>query len=294
MEYKKQHFIPRSYLAPWTDPLTPPNYEPYVWIIDKSTLKTSNRAPKNILFEIDLYTTETEEGERDNSFEKILSKIEGEFVQVRDREITNHLPLDFSSRLSLITFVAAMHSRTPSSGEKWKPVWQNMLDKMKSFQAYSSKNESKMISDYFHSPLIDFGDSNIIEDIQNLVDDPIPSMLVSSILTEVKLLMDLDIVILHTRTSPGFITSDNPVVWVNPQPYQRPALIYPSIEISMPISPAYNLLLNKQGNSGYVDLGNYGPHIDLETVEIANQRVNDFAQDYLILNKNTLIWDWLL
>lgn|GEM_PF-4642180 len=34
-QYKKQHYIPESYLKSWRDPNCPKGYAPYVWIISK-------------------------------------------------------------------------------------------------------------------------------------------------------------------------------------------------------------------------------------------------------------------
>jgi hypothetical protein len=70
MEYKKQHYIPKSYLKAWTDPLTPSGQRPYVWLIDKDRLSIEKKSPRNILYEIDFYTVEDESGDRDVTIEK--------------------------------------------------------------------------------------------------------------------------------------------------------------------------------------------------------------------------------
>jgi len=300
MKHKKQHYIPQSYLAAWVDPCTPAGYEPYVWIINKRSLQISNRAPKNILFEIDLYTTETEDGERDLSLEHGLSKIEGEFVRIRDSVIADNLPIDDADRTILVAFTAALHSRTPASSERWKPFWQQMLDKMDAMQSWASTASPEDIEKLASHMPINAEKSHIVtrEEIQEIVDSPIPSLLAPSVLAEAKQLDRLDLVIFRTHTSPGFVTSDNPVVWGDPEghkrapPHQGPALIYPSIEISMPISPTHSLMLNRQGTVGYLDLGEYGPKIDLEVVQGANWRDQSAAQDSLIVNREMIKWDW--
>lgn len=82
------------------------------------------------------------------------------------------------------------------------------------------------------------------------------SMLVPMVTTETPLLMRLDLLVL-TSAEAAFITSDYPCVWFDPEGYKRapfyqgPALIYKSIEITLPVSPRQMILLNRQGLSGY-------------------------------------------
>lgn len=298
MEYKKQHYIPQSYLASWADPGTPSGYEPYVWLIDKTTFKAKNRAPKNIFFEKDFYTMENDEGERDVTLEKILSKIESKFVQVRDNVIKNHHPINLSDRIHLITFMAAMHSRTPTSGERFQAGWQGILGKMKEIREKMSNSDIESIP----YPIVDIGSCEIvsIDEVQEIVDNPITSLLGQSILIEVKNLLKLDLAIICTKTSPGYITSDNPVVWVDPKRHKRPTayqgvgLAYPTIEISMPITPFHNLFINRQGVSGYVDLSEFKPNIELETINRANRRAIKYSKKFLVVNQEKLLWEWFL
>jgi len=300
MKHKRQHYVPQSYLVAWADAQTPAEYEPYVWIIDKHSLQISNRAPKNILFEIDLYTLRTEEAERDLSLEQGLSRLERDFIRIRDDVIADHLPLNESDRTSLIAFMAAMHSRTHASGERWKPFWQELLHKMKAMQEWAATASPKDIARASQVVPIGEEEPNIvtIEEVEELVDKPVPSMLGPLVLAEARQLVRLDLAILRTRTSPGFITSDNPVVWADPEgykrppPHQGPALMYPTIEISMPISPGHSLLLNRRGLSGYINLGEYGPLVDLKVVQAANWRIRAAAKKYIIVNRPIIMWDW--
>src|SRR5262249_44497467 len=94
------------------------------------------------------------------------------------------------------------------------------------------------------------------EDVKRFAEEPMQTMLVPMIQEATPLLMRLDFMVL---VSPGaaFITSDNPCVWADPEAhkrppmYQAPALIYPSIEITVPVSPRQLILLHRQGRSGY-------------------------------------------
>jgi hypothetical protein len=66
----------------------------------------------------------------------------------------------------------------------------------------------------------------------------------------------LDMAFFETDDEIGFITSDHPCVWTDPQGYKRPplyrepALMYKTIELTMPISPRHCVLLNRSSLSG--------------------------------------------
>ena len=300
MEHKKQHYVPQSYLSAWTDPETPSGHEPYVWVVNKKSLEIRNRAPKNIMFKRNFYTIETEEGERDLSLERGLSVFEGEFVRVRDRVISSHLQLSSDDRLALLAYVSAMHSRTPASSDRLSPFWEEILTKMKAMSEWAATATPEQLESAARVVPMDPERSHTVtvEEIQSIVDSPIPSLLASSIRAEMGALRILDLAIIETATSPGFITSDNPVVWFDPEghkrdwPHQGPALIYPSIEISMAISPRFSLMLNRQGTKGYINLSDFGPLAEADVVNRANWRVQATAQDSLIVSRQRLLWEW--
>jgi hypothetical protein len=300
VEHKKQHYIPQSYLSAWADPETPEGQEPYVWVVNKESLDIRNRAPKNIMFKRDFYTTETEKGERDLRLEKGLSVFEGEFVQVRDHVIEPHKQLSPDDQMVLIAYISAMHSRTPASIDRFNPMYEELLDKMKAMSKWAeTASPAQLESTSLHHPIDSERSYEVsINDIQSIVDSPMPSLLPSSIMAEIEALSVLDLAILETTTCPGFITSDNPVVWFDPEGYNRnwpnqgPALIYPSIEISMAISPKYCLFLNRQGVNGYINLSKLGPLDEIKRVNNANLRVQASAKTSIIVSRNIIYWNW--
>jgi len=269
--------------------------------VNKESLEIRRRAPKNIMFENNLYTIETEEGGRDLGLEKLLSMIEGEFVRIRDHVIATHTPLNQAHRYILLSFVSAMHSRTPASTERLGPFWNELLSKMKAMTAWAATATPEQLASTAVTTHPIGGERSYpvtVEQMQAIVDSPIPSTLVPSIKAEIDAMKILDIAILETATSPGFITSDNPVVWFDPEgykrkkPFQGPALISPSIEISMAISPRYSLLLNRQGINGYINLSAHGPLAEAQVVNGANWRVQIAAKDSLVISRNTIFWRW--
>jgi len=89
---KKQHYVPQFYTRAFVDPQTPAGHEPYVWVFSKDGKTKQKRAPKNILWETDLYTYE-QGGSKNYQLEQSLSKIESDFAEVVRRKINKRLPL---------------------------------------------------------------------------------------------------------------------------------------------------------------------------------------------------------
>ncbi len=130
MEYKKQHFVPQSYLSAWVDPNKPDHHSPYVWLFDIRSMKFSRRSPKNIFYETDLYTITDPDGERDLRLEKALSQLEGKFAALVRDKITQKLLLSAEDKVIVSAFISAMHSRTPSRSDEMLPFWKEALEKM--------------------------------------------------------------------------------------------------------------------------------------------------------------------
>src|SRR5579872_781405 len=107
---KKQHYVPQFYTRAFVDPQTPTGHEPYVWVFSKDGKTKQKRAPKNILWETDLYTFE-EGGAKNYELEESLSKIENDFAEVVRRKINKRLPLTDEEHETLCTFVATMLQR---------------------------------------------------------------------------------------------------------------------------------------------------------------------------------------
>lgn len=299
-KHKRQHFIPQSYLSSWLDPSTPENYEPYVWIVDKRDLSVSKKAPKNIFYETDLYTITDPLGNRDLRLEHGLSQLEGLFVSLVRNKINNHLPISNEDALVLAAFVSAMHARTPARAEETLPFWQEALDKIEAISKWAEGATQEQLEHMSRvmAPMDESGQFLTKENIEEVVQSPLTSLLPSEISVGVELLSKLDILIIETSTKPGFITSDNPCVWHDPEgytrpfPYQGPALIYPSIEITLPISPSNMLMLNRRGHNGYLSLSEFGPLVDMQIVSNANKRTCSRATESIIVNKGLILWDW--
>jgi len=93
--------------------------------------------------------------------------------------------------------------------------------------------------------------------VKAFAEQPLQNLMVTEIETQARLLRRLSMAILICPDRSAFITSDNPCAWFDAEAYKRPpmfrgpALMYPSIEISLPVSPHHLILLNRRDLDGY-------------------------------------------
>src|SRR5262245_21005576 len=128
--HKAQHWIPKSYLAAWTDPECPSRHEPFVHVFNKDGTDHEKRAPHNIFTETDLYTIKRPDGGRDLRLEHGLSGLENDFVRIRNDFLVPQKTLPPILYSKLIVFVAAMSARTPAMRDHHASQWGELLSMM--------------------------------------------------------------------------------------------------------------------------------------------------------------------
>jgi Protein of unknown function (DUF4238) len=77
--HKSQHWIPRSYLRAWADPVAPDRHEPFVHVFSKDGKEHRKKAPVNVFAETDLYTIKLPDAGRDLRLEHGLSDLDGSY-----------------------------------------------------------------------------------------------------------------------------------------------------------------------------------------------------------------------
>jgi hypothetical protein len=280
---KKQHFISRSYLAAWCDVSAPVDRTPYVWVVDKDGTNPRNKAPHNIFYETDMYTIVKADGERDLVLEHGLSQLEDDFARLRNSKLNKHLPLTGSDRVVICTFMAAMHARTKVNREQVRRTWERPFKMMEHVRQRLKTTTPEQQRQMVAIPHVSESADRTLSyaEVKAIVEYPLQTMLVPSITATVPLLYDLDLAVLTTTDSIGFVTSDNPCVWCDPEAYKRPpmlrapALAYDSIEITLPVSPKQCILLNRQGFNGYKSI----------SPDVANKRTAVFAGESIVVRK---------
>jgi hypothetical protein len=134
------------------------------------------------------------------------------------------------------------------------------------------------------TPYSDNENTMSLDVVQELVNHPIQNLLSATVVQLSPLLHKMKFLVLETRRSTGFITSDNPCVWFDPAVYQKPrpfgagGLISPTLEITLPLSPTQMLFF---GNT-LIASGAYIPITDIDMVKNLNTRTRLSADEYFI------------
>lgn len=279
--------MPKGYLKAWCDPSTPKQYTPYVWIFSKDGNTVKNRAPRNLFHENNFYTIKRADGERDLTLEHGLSELEDQFCASRDKKLKFRQSITAEKHIILCAFIAAMGARTKIMQAHQQEQWLGALEKMEKMRKWArtaTPEEKKMMAGPPRSGEQKRQSLNYNE-VKKVAEKPIQHLLLPSIFKETPLLCKIDFAILETDAKPGFITSDNPCVWSDPEAYKRPpfyrtpGLMYESIEITLPISPQQAILLNRKGFNGYIT-------VNENAVDMLNRITRFNAYEHFIVNKN--------
>ncbi len=287
LPHKRQHWIPRSYLKAWCDPATPKGQQPYVWRFDKDGGSCAKKSPKNIFHATDLYTIHLRDGTRELSIEHGLSGLESEFVRIRDEILTKECKVPQRDRFLLCAFVAAMRARSRSQMQHLQSHFQEIYDRMTKLkeimEARPLHERVKSARRVPRSRPRDERRTSDYEDMKAIAQGPMGPWVVELTNGQLPYLTRMNLVVLTTNSATGFITSDRPCVWADPESHKRPlnlrgpGLGFPSTEITMPASPTQMLLLSRGAPSGYCEVAG-------AIVDACNRRTRFYADEYFIVN----------
>jgi hypothetical protein len=238
---KKQHIIPNCYLKAWCDPRTPPRQSPYIWRISKDGTARKNKSPEKSFTTTDKYTIKMPNGERNLVIENTLAGIENHFVGVlgRIRRRENLTPLD---RARLCLFTAAMQTRTNPMGQHWKQNFQRVHNQVVALEKKCNALPGTSL------------------EMAEMVENAHQHLIESSWAVQAPLLFRMPMSILVADDDLGFITTDNPCVWFNPNWYKMPPFLRPpglgqtDIEVTLPLSPNHLLFISHRPNLPYIEV----------------------------------------
>jgi hypothetical protein len=251
--HKKQHFVSKCYLRAWCDPDRGYGRTPFVWRFNADGSDPKRKAPENIFHERDMYTLTGRDGERLLFLEHGLSELESMFAKIRREKLSRQQKLTEGEQFALCAFVAAARSRTPAAREHIRKQWIEPLRMGERMLAWAKTATVEQKRRAAQMGLPSKGPGMSLDQVREIVEKPMQTMLGPIIATEAPLLMNLDVAIWETEDDIGFITSDRPCIWFDPESFRRPpfyrgpALMYKTIEITMPLSPTQCLFLNRQG-----------------------------------------------
>lgn len=258
--HSKQHWVPVSYLKAWCDPNASADQEPYVWMHPKDCGPAKRKAPKSIFYEREMYTDCGPGGERDLWIEEGLSRLESQYVSVRDTIVRHRKTPSEEDRAILCLFYASMQVRSRMSRDHHRGQWgrvRERADKLRAaVEALDPEERARRFRD--HSPIE--GPSLSHDDVVRFEARPMQEFLVDASLGINETLIRMRMTILCAQDGEDFVSSDAPCVWRDADPRsERPqwmgiGLALPSIELSLPLSPCSCLVLSWAGPTGYVEL----------------------------------------
>jgi hypothetical protein len=186
-----------------------------------------------------------------------------------------------------------MFARTPRQRDHLAEQWGAALakaDRMREWAATATPEERQAASTLGGSGRRDVSFS--YEQVKAMAERPLQTLLPTLIRSQAPLLFPLDLAILTAvESSIPFITSDAPCVWFDPEGYKRPplyqgpALMYETIEITLPVSPRQCVLLNRRGVDGYRETPD-------ALVDEYNRRTRFHCVEYIVTNSSATrpIW----
>ena len=124
------------------------------------------------------------------------------------------------------------------------------------------------------------------KEVRQAADQPMQSELIPTIPILTNLLVRMRLTILFTASEPGFITSDTPCVWFDPELYKLPSLLRSpglgskTIQVTMPISPNFLVLYTHYDKGGYVEVN------DEFFVDDLNRRTRFYCDEYFVVRNN--------
>ena len=271
-EKKRQHVLPKCYQRSWCAPDSPHGFEPYVWLFSKDGTEKRRKAPKNIFVENEKYTIHLTDGSRDLVVEDTLMQTESAFMAVL-RKIKQRRNLNNEDVAGLCIFTAAMHARTNAMG--------NLFTKF-----LGSIHELVVRGECAHNAL-----PVTSLETKDMAQHAHQRMIQATLSTLPQMLFRMSLAILETDDPLGFITSDNPCVWVDPDAYKRPpGLRSPNlgnrmIEVSFPLTPQHALMFSHSRLRGYMRAAP-------QTVDELNRRVRFGCSEHFISWKGEMKLSW--
>lgn len=274
MKYKNQHFVTEGYTKAWLDPESPQGA--YVWVFSKKLKAIFKKSPKTFFSEIDFYTVYDNNGNRILELEHKLKEIEDRFLLLRDNKLKIHEPLLPDDRLTIALFVSSMYARTKFQKDIQKEIWEELLSDL----------------DKLPEDLANFiKESPEYNQITALHKQPMPFNIFNFVNISAPYLYRMNTCIYEINDIPGFITSDNPCLWMDP------TLLYPSepktwfglgsrkLEVILPISPTQCISLMTGGFDGYRE-------IDTEFAKNIEGLIVAQAQEKVVINKKIIKEGW--
>lgn len=268
MGHKKQHFVPRSYLRAWHDETAPlgPKHTPYVWCFDRDGGNPKKKAPGNLFTETDIYTVPLDDGTRDLKLEHGFCGLEDKFARLRAHSLNGRQWPKPDGLIHLLAFAAISRFRTPMFRDAQRAQWGGIYAHMEHVRASAEAATPERRAAMAAMPRLGSDGPGLnMAQVARIRDFPIQVGAASMLKGMLDRFMVMSVAILCTDDPVGFVTSDAPCVWVDPAAHERPFMLqgvglqWPTVEVTMPISPAQCLLITHDNDfQGFLDISQEG------------------------------------
>jgi len=271
--HKKQHTVPRSYLASWLEPLTPPGQTSAIHLVSKEDRSVRRKSPVKTFTETDRYTVHLKDGTRDLTVENALSQIEGDFQGVLRalRQKQTLLPLH---RRKLAVFTAAMLGRSKRQGDWMLGQWKQVQDIVEQVErAHDAGTASS-------------------EEMADFLTNHHAHLVVETVQTATPILLSMNLTIYTSDDPNGFINSDAPAVMCNPfaykypPQYRAPGFAQRDIEVTLPLTPNH-FAMYSHGLPTF-----FYAALDKNMVDELNRRTAAFAEGHIISRTGEVNAHW--
>lgn len=264
--HKKQHFVPQCYTKAWHDSVVPagPANTPYVWVFNKAGSNPRRKAPANLFTETDIYTIVRPDGERDLRLEHGFQELEDKFTRIRNLKFNQRTWPDAEDLAWVFGFVATAQARTAAHRDFHRQQWGGIRKRMEEFKDAFDQASPELREAMARGPLRGSGSGKGmgIEDVRRFEAQPIQEMIGPTLRGVIPAFGRMHVGVLCTDDPLGFVTSDSPCTWFDPEAYKlqpiyrSPALGSATIEVTLPISPRQCLIIMHNPHyQGYIDVG---------------------------------------
>lgn len=246
----RHHWLPRFYLAGFTDlDVPPPPYEPHLWVYYLEQRSWGKRSPRTLARRSGYYTLTDASGKPSHDLESLLSRLENQAATLIRTKITDGTPLTDEERRAFAFFVASMFARVPSLHETWGKFFADIGTDVLALchQMYSENPEA------FEAVKERYRQATGKDDLGNLrPEDLDPSLCqiktrhpvtvavaFSGIETFAQTVYQMGWTFVRAGDGNSFITSDTPVCMFNPKAdrsYYGHGLAYTDVEVTLSIT----------------------------------------------------------
>ncbi len=282
------HYVSRFLLRRFADPKTG-----LLWAYEKGTGRSWQCNPKQVAAERRYYAFTGEDGKPDNAVEDALSKLEGEVSPIIER-VERDLALPSpNERAVLALFIALSVSRVPSFRKPVERFYGEVARKLSLVMAHHKEYFYRVVGEAerargqkFDTPVEQVRQAVLNGDLA-YEGSPFASleMMLETSPQIAEIIHQMRWQFLHAPAGVSFITSDRPVVWVNPKlpphpVYGNPGLAQKDILLLFPIGPRVCFLARWEGEEGHFGIKSNG------VIQI-NQPIIGYARKYVFSLKHS-------